>query len=80
MEEKLKALFDFQRFAQEDALAALIRETEARYGAAGPVPLPLPLPDDWLEGVAAAGDPAHSAGTHSKKPSTDTKWKGDQHK
>ena len=76
MEEKLKALFDFQRFAQEDALAALNRETEARYGAAGPVP----LPDDWLEGVAAAGDAAHSAGTHSTKPSTDTKWKGDQHK
>ena len=78
MEEKLKALFDFQRFAQEDALAALIRETEARYPASGPVPLP--LPDDWLEGVAAAGDPARSAGTRPAESSTDTKWKGDKHK
>ena len=72
MEEKLKALFDFQRFAQEDALAALIRETEARYGAAAP----LPLSDDWLEDVAAAGDPAHGAAG----PLRDGEWNGNRHK
>ena len=77
VEEILKKLFDFQRFEQEEMLAALIRETEALYNTAGPVL----LSDDWLEGVAAAGDPASSAGISPTEPYADNKFnKGDQNK
>ncbi len=76
MEEKLRALFDFQRFAQEETLAALIRETEARYGAAAP----LPLSDEWLEDVAAAGAPAHGVAQRPAGPLPDGEWNGDRHK
>ena len=48
MEEKLKKLFDFQRFENNGKLAELIRETEERY--------PSELSDDDLGLIAAAGD------------------------
>ncbi len=47
----LFSLFDFQRFEQNDSLAALIRETEQRYGGRA-------LSDDDLSLVSAAGDAA----------------------
>ncbi|MBQ7678079.1 MAG: hypothetical protein IJT32_07580 [Lachnospiraceae bacterium] len=31
MEERLRTLFDYQRFESDDALSRLIRDTEARY-------------------------------------------------
>lgn len=48
MENKLKKLFDYQRFEQNDRLAKLIGETEARQTAE--------LFDEDLELVAAAGN------------------------
>lgn len=50
MENKLKALFDFQRFENNSKLAKIISETESRYAAE--------LSDDDLFMVAAAGNPA----------------------
>lgn len=47
-EEKLKTLFDFQRFANDSELDALIQETEDRYFKA--------LTDEELELVSAAGE------------------------
>ena len=46
--EKLSALFDFQRIAENPRLAKMIEDTEARYGAE--------LSDDSLEFVSAAGE------------------------
>ncbi len=48
MENKLKQLFEYQKFQQNGRLAKLIAETEARQTAE--------LSDDELELVAAAGD------------------------
>lgn len=48
MENKLKSLFEFQRFEQNKRLAKLISETEARQA--------VEISDDDLELVAAAGD------------------------
>lgn len=49
MEKKLKQLFDFQRFSENERLAGLIRETESRYES-------VELSDDSLSRVAAAGE------------------------
>ena len=48
MENKLKSMFEFQRFQNNPRLAKLISETESRYGAE--------LSDDDLFGVNAAGE------------------------
>lgn len=48
-QEKLKLLFDYQRFAGNERLASLIQKAE-NGGAT-------PLSDDDLTDVAAAGDP-----------------------
>lgn len=48
VENKLKKLFEFQRFEKNAKLEALIAETRERYDAA--------LSDDDLEMVAAAGE------------------------
>ena len=48
-QEKLKLLFDYQRFAGNERLASLIRKAENGGGA--------PLADNDLTDVAAAGDP-----------------------
>ena len=48
MEKKLKKLFDFQRFEQNERLEKLIRETESRYAKE--------LSDDDLSLVNAAGE------------------------
>lgn len=48
MQNKLRQLFDFQRFEGEPRLAAMLAETEARYAS---------LSDDALELVSAAGTP-----------------------
>ena len=48
MEERLKQLFDFQRFERNARLASLIEKTEQRYGHI--------LFDEDLEWVSAAGD------------------------
>ena len=48
MENRLKSMFEYQRFEQNPRLAKLIRETESRYGAE--------LSDDDLDIVSAAGE------------------------
>lgn len=48
MENKLKKLFEYQKFEQNERLAKLIAETEARQAAE--------ISDDDLEMVAAAGE------------------------
>ena len=48
MEKKLKKLFDYQRFEQNDKLEKLIHETESRYAKG--------LSDDDLSFVNAAGE------------------------
>lgn len=52
MEKKLKKLFDYQRFEQNDKLEKLIHETESRYAKG--------LSDDDLSFVNAAGEPVTS--------------------
>lgn len=47
MENKMKKLFEYQRFENNARLAKLINETESRYATA--------LDDDDLDIVAAAG-------------------------
>ena len=51
MENKLKQLFDYQRFENDPRLAAMISETFEKYGSseAGE------LPDDEAEMINAAG-------------------------
>lgn len=49
METKLKRLFDYQKFENNSRLAALIADTEARYGDE--------LSEDSLDFVNAAGAP-----------------------
>ena len=48
MENKLKKLFEYQKFEQNERLAKLIAETEARQAAE--------ISDDDLEMVVAAGE------------------------
>lgn len=48
MENKLKKMFEYQKFENNPRLAKLIGETEARYGSA--------IDDDDLFMVNAAGD------------------------
>ena len=48
MENKLKKMFEYQRFENNSRLAKLISETESRYGAE--------ISDDDLFMVNAAGD------------------------
>ena len=49
MENKIKNMFEYQRFRGNSKLASLIADTEARFDAA--------LSDDDLEFVSAAGMP-----------------------
>lgn len=49
MENKIKNMFEYQRFSGNSKLASLIADTEARFDAA--------LSDDDLEFVSAAGMP-----------------------
>ncbi len=58
MENTLRRLFDYQRFEQNERLAALINDTQARCG--------VELDDDALENIAAAGD-FHSMDFTDKK-------------
>ena len=48
MENKLRKIFEYQRFENNSRLAKIISETESRYGAE--------LSDDDLEFIAAAGE------------------------
>ncbi len=48
MEEKLKRLFDFQKFEKNEKLSALIDETQKRYAEE--------LSEEELSQVSAAGD------------------------
>ena len=48
MEEKLKRLFDLQKFQPNSRLAAMLADTESRYGAI--------LSEDDLAQVSAAGN------------------------
>lgn len=48
MEEKLKRLFDFQKFEKNEKLSALIEETQKRYAEE--------LSEEDLEQISAAGD------------------------
>lgn len=48
MEQKLKRLFDYQRFQKNPRLEAMLSEAEGRYDHA--------VSDDDLELVSAAGD------------------------
>lgn len=58
-ENKLKRLFEYQRFENNTRLAELIGETEGRYAAE--------LDDDELYMVSAAGDIAGENGIKEKK-------------
>lgn len=49
MENKLRKLFDYQKFERSPELDALIAQTHARYGEE--------ISEDDLEHVAAAGEP-----------------------
>lgn len=48
MEKRLKQLFDLQKFQSNSRLAAMLAETESRYGAV--------LSEDDLAQVSAAGN------------------------
>lgn len=50
MSNKLKSLFEYQKFEQNPKLAEMIEDTESRYGI-------LALSDENLYMVAAAGEP-----------------------
>lgn len=60
MEEKLKRLFEYQKFEQNRRIARLIGETEARQIAE--------LSDDDLKFVAAAGDASDIKDEIAKEP------------
>ena len=60
MADKLKRLFDYQRFEGNSRLQKLIGETEARSGAE--------LSDDQLELVSAAGDPGQTGRDEMPQP------------
>ena len=48
MENRLRKIFEYQRFANSGRLAEIIEDTEMKYGRA--------IEDEALETVAAAGD------------------------
>ena len=60
MENKLRKLFERQRFEQVSSLDELIAETENRYNSE--------LSDDWLEDIAAAGDFINEKPDDESKP------------
>ncbi len=62
MEKKLKALFDFQRFAGDPRLSRLIEETEERSEKE--------LSDDDLSLVSAAGEPEYPSPKKDPPPGT----------
>lgn len=64
MEQKLKKLFDYQRFEKNEKLEKLIRETESRYAKE--------LSDDDLALVNAAGDGQENIGGLVGKHTQDT--------
>ena len=68
MEQKLKKLFDYQRFAQNEELGKLIRDTENRYAAG--------LSDDDLSLVNAAGDVTVTAPEAKDDPQYSVDFKG----
>ena len=49
MENKLKQLFDYQRFEQNDSLGKLIDDTHRRVRISA-------IPDDLMRNISAAGD------------------------
>lgn len=60
MENRLKALFDYQKFENNESLNALIQETQMRLGAE--------LSDDELSMISAAGDiPLKNKSNQTKK-------------
>lgn len=63
MEKKLKILFDYQRFEQNEKLEKLIHETESRYASG--------LSDDDLFLVNAAGEPVTGGAINIEKPTID---------
>lgn len=66
MEQKLKALFDYQHFENNTRLARLIGETEGRCERA--------LSDDELGQVSAAGEFTVPDGTLGTSPATADNW------
>lgn len=48
MDNKLKSMFEYQRFSQNSRLSKIIADTESKYGTA--------ISDEDLDFVAAAGD------------------------
>ena len=52
MKDKLKTLFDYQRFENDEKLARLIKDSESRLSGSGLQP----LDDSDLSQVNAAGD------------------------
>ncbi len=69
MENKLKKLFEYQKFEKNAKLDALIAGTHSRYGEA--------LSDDDLEMVAAAGEIAEC--DKVVENDTPTEWYGIDH-
>ena len=59
MSNRLKSIFEYQKFEMNPKMSALIADTESRYFKES-------LSDDELEMVVAAGDPSFI-----KKPVTD---------
>lgn len=53
MENKLRQLFDYQSFEQNDNLNKLIDETHRRARISA-------IPDDLMRNISAAGDPSTS--------------------
>lgn len=62
MEKALKAMFEFQRFEQNERLGRLIAQTESRYSRA--------LEDDELWQVNAAGVPEQLCKGKKNPPGT----------
>lgn len=63
MNNKLKSLFEYQKFEQNPKLAEMIEDTESRYGFSA-------LSDENLNMVAAAGEPkcyVPGSGSKTKK-------------
>lgn len=60
MERKLKKLFDYQKFARNPRLYAMLVEAEGRYKST--------LEDDDLEFVTAAGDNTENTYSDLLKP------------
>lgn len=67
-EKKLKALFDYQHFENNERLEKLICETESRYAKE--------LSDDDLSLVSAAGEFTMPGGTIGTNPAETDNWYG----